>query len=107
MTHATTTTSTAAAMGNGNKKHVSNSLSAGDIYKHSLKVTDNKDVAKWSSSEVHQWIKEQCKRFDLKKATVEKFEMNGETKYNKNSMNIILCDDHCMFRSGSGTTYQT
>lgn len=80
MTHATTTTSTstATAMGNGNKKHILNSLSAGDLQKQPSKLLDQKDVAKWSSAEVKQWIKDQCKNFELKKATIEKFEMNGE-----------------------------
>ncbi len=87
MTHATTATSTATAMGNVNKKNVSNSLSVGDLHKHSAKITDNKDVAKWSSTEVHYWIKEQCKRFELKKATIEKFQMNGD----RNWMIIIFC----------------
>jgi glutamyl/glutaminyl-tRNA synthetase len=102
MTHATTatSTSTATAMGNVNKKNVSNSLSVGDLHKHSAKITDNKDVAKWSSTEVHNWIKEQCKRFDLKKATVEKFQMNGEI----NMIENLLCD-HYMFRSGFSTAY--
>ncbi|UJR33229.1 hypothetical protein I4U23_020684 [Adineta vaga] len=78
MTTTTTSTPNAIAMGNGNKKGIANSLSVGDIDKHPSKSVDKKDVTKWSSIEVHQWIKEQCKRFELRKATVEKFEMNGQ-----------------------------
>ena len=79
MTHTTTitSTSTASAMGNGNKKFTSSSFSADDLQKHSSKVTNNRDVAKWSSSDVNNWVKQQCKIFELKKITVEKFAMNG------------------------------
>jgi hypothetical protein len=83
MTHTTTkttSTSNAEAMGNGNKKYPSHSFSADDLSKRSSKSTNNKDVGKWSSSDVQHWIKQQCKKFELKKATAEKFEMNGEGK---------------------------
>jgi hypothetical protein len=83
MTHTTTTTtstSTATAMGSGNRKSTLNSFSADDLQKHSSKLTNNKDVARWTSSEVHRWVKQQCKMFELRKATVEKFEMNGRMK---------------------------
>ena len=79
MRHTTTSASTANAteMGNGNKKLPSGSFSADDLSKHSSKSINSKDVAKWSSSDVQHWVKQECKKFELKKATVEKFEMNG------------------------------
>ena len=79
----TTATSTplGTAMGNGNKKGVSNSLSVGDIDKHPSRTLDRKEVIKWSSAEVQQWVKEQCRKFELKKATAEKFEMNGKRHF--------------------------
>ena len=80
--HTTTTDyiSTATEMGNGNKKFSSYSVSADELNKHhSSKFINNKDVAKWSSDEVQHWIKHQCKKFELKKATAEKFAMNGMT----------------------------
>ena len=78
MSHKTTitSTSTTTAMGNGNKKPTSNSFSADNLSKHSLRNID-KHVSKWSSTEVQHWIKQQCKKFELKKITAEKFEMNG------------------------------
>lgn len=39
---------------------------------------DEKNVTEWSSAEVKHWIEEQCQKFELKKATTEKFEMNGK-----------------------------
>ena len=72
----TTSTSTATAMGNGNKKHISNSFSADNLSKHFSEHID-KGVSKWSSAEVQHWIKQQCKKFELKKLTAEKFAMNG------------------------------
>ena len=79
MTHTTTTTTAynASVMGNGNKKSTQYSYSADDLSKQPAKFANNKDVAKWSSSDVQHWMKEQCKKFELKKATAEKFEMNG------------------------------
>jgi len=72
-------------MGNGNKKFTPQSSSADDLTKYSLKSTNNKDVAKWSSQDVQHWIKGQCKIYELKKIAVEKFEMNGK----KNIIKII------------------
>ncbi len=86
-------------MGNGNKKFASNSFSPDGIPKDSLKVTNNKDVAKWSSAEVQRWIKEQCTIFELKKATAEKFKLNG-----KMSTMINIFYDHYVFRSGFSIT---
>lgn len=79
MTHTTTTTSLShvTEMGNSSKKFTSHSFSANDLPNHSSKSIHNKDVAKWSSADVQRWIKKQCKRYELKKATAEKFEMNG------------------------------
>ena len=79
MTHtkANTYTADATTMGNGNKKFPNHSSSTGDMFKHSAQINQQKDVARWSSNEVQHWIKGQCKKFELKKATAEKFEMNG------------------------------
>ena len=80
MTHTTTNTSTSdpIVMGSANKKLPTNSFSSDDLFKHSSKLTDEKDVTKWSSGDVQHWIKQQCKKFELKKATAEKFELNGK-----------------------------
>jgi hypothetical protein len=83
-------------MGNGNKKLPLNSFSADNLPKYSSKSINNKDVAKWSSHDVQHWIKQQCKKFELKKATVEKFEMNGRKNYRLKSN-----DFYCLFRSSS------
>jgi hypothetical protein len=102
MTHSTTTTttSTARAMGNGNKKSVSHSFSADHFKRDSSKFPNNTDVAKWSSTEVQRWLLEQCKQFELKKATAEKFQMNG-----KKNMLIAIFHDHFIFRSSFSITY--
>ena len=76
-TKANSHTSDATAMGNGNKKSSHHAFATDDFAKHSSKFHHHKDVAKWTSDEVQQWIKGQCKKFELKKATAEKFEMNG------------------------------
>lgn len=74
----TTSVSNVSEMGNGHKKTTLNSFSADDLSKHSEQFSNNRDVAKWSSNEVQHWVKQQCKRYELKKATAEKFEMNGK-----------------------------
>lgn len=38
---------------------------------------EKKEVTEWSSAEVQHWIEEQCQKFELKKATTEKFQLNG------------------------------
>ena len=87
-------------MGNGNKKFASKSYSSDNIQKDSSKFTNNNnDVAKWSSAQVQSWIKEQCTIFELKKATAEKFKLNG-----KMSMMISIFYDHYVFRSGFSIT---
>jgi hypothetical protein len=74
MTHSTTATTTHTttaidtAMGNGSRKIASAS-----------KSTSKDDVTKWSSVDVQHWIQQQCNKFELKKATAEKFEMNGRS----------------------------
>jgi hypothetical protein len=92
MTHTTTTTSASHArvMGNGNKKFKSQSPIVNDLSKHSLQSTNNKDVAKWSSDDVQDWIKRQCKIYELKKTVVAKFEMNGKKSIIKNHMIIVF-----------------
>ena len=49
---------------------------ADDSNKQFVDLT-NKDVTQWSSAEVKHWVEEQCQKFELKKATSEKFQMNG------------------------------
>ena len=39
---------------------------------------NERTVTQWSSAEVKHWIEEQCQKFELKKATTEKFQMNGK-----------------------------
>lgn len=85
MRHTITTTSPSSSsttknMGNGNKKSILTSLSADEIGKTSstTKQLNEKDVAKWSSDDVQHWVKQQCKKFELKKTTAEKFELNGK-----------------------------
>jgi beta-xylosidase len=87
MTRTTTTTSAShvTAMGNGNKKFTSHSSSAADLPNRSVRFANNKDVAKWSSVDVQHWIKKQCRKYELKRATAENFEMNGR----KNIIKII------------------
>ncbi len=94
-----TSTSNTTEMGNGNKKPPLNSFSADDLPKFSSKTINNKDVAKWSSDDVQHWVKQQCKKFELKKATVEKFEMNGKKKL------LSKSNVYYLFRSSSSITY--
>jgi hypothetical protein len=103
MTHTTTHTSTpnAKEMGNGSQKLPSASYSADNLPKYSSKSTNTKDVAKWSSNDVQYWIKQQCKKFELKKATVEKFKMNGRKNY------LLKSNDYCLFRSSFRIAYET
>jgi len=42
-----------------------------------VQIVSNKDVTEWSSIELQHWIEEQCQKFVLKKATTEKFQLNG------------------------------
>ncbi|CAF4234969.1 unnamed protein product [Rotaria socialis] len=79
MTHTTTatSTSTASTMGNGNKKSNSSSFSSNDLHENSTKVNSS-DIIKWTLTEVQTWVKEQCKKFELKKSTAENFQMNGQ-----------------------------
>lgn len=72
------------------------------MFKHSSQVNPQKDVAKWSSDEVQHWIKHQCRKFELKKATAEKFEMNGR----KTTIGIIV-DHSSSCRSSVGIAYET
>lgn len=77
--NASTTAATAKKMGSGNRKTgVISSLSTDDTGKVSEKFINSKEVSKWTSTDVQHWIKQQSKKFELKKATAEKFEMNGK-----------------------------
>jgi hypothetical protein len=78
MTETTTQTTTitpppdASVMNNDN----TDSSSADNLQQQPLNIND-KDATKWSSAEVQKWVEEQCQKFELKKATTEKFQMNG------------------------------
>ena len=104
MRHTTTITSpssssTAQKMGNGNKKSIITSLSADEIGKvSSSKQLHDRDVAKWTSADVQHWIKEQCKKFELKKTTAEKFELNGKIDRSSSVYSIFV-------RSSVGSTH--
>jgi hypothetical protein len=74
----TTTTSlpVATVMDDGSRVSTTNSSSAENLQQQSVNLND-KDVTEWSSTDVQHWIEEQCQKFELKKATTEKFQMNG------------------------------
>lgn len=75
----TATTVTETKMGNGHKKPLETSVSAHEIHRRTGRpIKTSIDVSKWTSNEVQNWIKEQCRVFELKRNTVDKFEMNGE-----------------------------
>lgn len=73
-----TSPSVALVMNNDNTASVNNSSNGDNLQQQSASFID-KDVTKWSSNEVYQWVEEQCQKFELKKATTEKFQMNGTT----------------------------
>ena len=64
-------------MENGSKPSMVKSSSA-DRVSQPLPDIPNKDVTKWSSTDVQRWVEEQCRKFELMKATSEKFQMNGQ-----------------------------
>lgn len=79
MTQTTTTTaspSVASVMDDDNTASATNSFSADNSQEQSADL-NSKDVTQWSSAEVQHWVEEQCQKFELKKATTEKFQMNG------------------------------
>jgi hypothetical protein len=78
ITQTTTNTSPSiiSVMDNDNTVSATNSTSVEDLQEQSLNL-NKKDVTKWSSVEVQHWIEEQCQKFELKKATTEKFQLNG------------------------------
>jgi len=94
-----TTTNTlrcvATVMENGYRASLIKSLSADNLQRHSANLND-KDVTKWTSSDVQYWLEEQCRKFELKKATTEKFQMNG-TINNIVTIELII---YYRFRSG-------
>jgi hypothetical protein len=63
-------------MDNDNTVSATDSPSADNLEQKPLNILD-KDVTKWSSAEVQQWVEEQCEKFELKKAITEKFQLNG------------------------------
>ncbi|UJR13956.1 hypothetical protein I4U23_000959 [Adineta vaga] len=64
-------------MENDSKSAVVRSSSADNISKQLPKLP-NKDVTKWSSTDVQHWVEDQCRKFELTRATSEKFQMNGQ-----------------------------
>ncbi|CAF4184912.1 unnamed protein product, partial [Adineta steineri] len=65
-------------MENGNNKPSLIKSSSLDNVQHQLSNLNDKDVTKWSSTEVQRWVEDQCRKFELTKATTEKFQMNGQ-----------------------------
>lgn len=63
-------------MENGSKSSIIKSTSA-DNTSQQLPAISNKDVTKWSSTDVQNWVEDQCRKFELTKTTSEKFQMNG------------------------------
>jgi glutamyl/glutaminyl-tRNA synthetase len=63
-------------MDDDNTASATNSFSADNSQEQSADL-NSKDVTQWSSAEVQHWVEEQCQKFELKKATTEKFQMNG------------------------------
>ncbi|CAF3142087.1 unnamed protein product [Rotaria socialis] len=74
----TTTASPVAEVMNDHSRISAIDSSSIDNIQQSLSNLRDKDVTKWSSIDVQQWIEEQCQQFELKKATKEKFQMNGQ-----------------------------
>lgn len=75
-TTASNTSSSNVAMNNSNKPLTVNPSFVDNMEPSSSNPID-KDITKWSSTDVQHWIEEQCQKFELKKATSEKFQMNG------------------------------
>ena len=44
--------------------------------------SESKDVIKWASADVQQWVEAQSQKYELKKATSENFQMNGKRMTN-------------------------
>lgn len=69
----------ATLMENANKTSLVKSSSADNV-PHQLTEINTKDVTKWSSTDVQRWVEDQCRKFELTKATSEKFQMNGNVR---------------------------
>lgn len=50
-----------------------------ETLEQSTSSSESKDVTKWSSVDVQQWVEAQSQKYELKKATSEKFQMNGKS----------------------------
>jgi hypothetical protein len=50
----------------------------GENLETSTSNSESKDVTNWSSVDVQQWVEAQSQKYELKKATSEKFQMNGK-----------------------------
>ena len=74
---ASTTLSVDVATDSSNEEFATNSSSVNNVQQTASNLKDN-DVTKWSSTDVQHWIEEQCQKFELKKTTAEKFQMNGK-----------------------------
>jgi hypothetical protein len=75
-TTAATSPAVAAVMDNYDNISATNSLVLDYSQQLPSNLYDN-DVTNWSSTDVQRWIEEQCQKFELKRATIEKFQMNG------------------------------
>ena len=53
-----------------------------------MSTVETTDVTKWSSADVLRWIEEQSQKFELKKATTEKFQMNGNNDTSPSNASI-------------------
>ena len=73
----TTKTNATAAMEEDHSAAASNSPSRENLEKSNTS-SESKDVTKWSSVDVQQWVEAQSQKYELKKATSEKFQMNGK-----------------------------
>lgn len=78
-------------MENENGRHEASSTLYDEDSSKKLSSIDGKDVTQWTSTEVQQWVEEQCQKFELKKATSEKFQMNGDKQHNS----IYTCSFSC------------
>jgi thiol:disulfide interchange protein len=86
----TTHHSVATVMENGTKTALVKSSSADNV-PHQLSEINTKDVTKWSSTDVQHWIEDQCRKFELTKATTAKFQMNGRVDTMQTERLAQLC----------------
>lgn len=87
MTATTATPSVSEVMNDSNRPSATSFSTAENTQESSSDFKD-KDVTKWTSIEVQTWVEEQCKQFELKKATTEKFQMNGKKLFNYYAIHV-------------------